>query len=434
MSRLMHSSKLCLILFFALMVTDTFGQKKDDFVMQEHMRYSREKKFNTWSISAGYGPMIMYTDITSYTLFPNERWNFAPMVKVTKYLNPAFAFDFQLMGGNMYGSNVGYYFEGNLIDYTISNVGIINQMLSTPGPVKDKWNFYYKIGFGATAFRSKLYHSSNDSLVMVRDFSGDSLDTRYVVHGYDLYNPDKKITRERALLIPVGIGVLYRINRSFDIGLEMTMRFSLLDKFDNILAGATNDSYWYTNLNISYKIGKKNKRHKRWTYRGYEFNIFGVKKKYPLEDEVAALEKNIKQYEANRPVKTDSVFIVHNLKKIYSTHLVYSVYFSTGGTKVDKEDLVYIAEAAIQLMKNKKWRADIYGFSDDTGPADKNMEISRKRAEAVKDILVHDLGISEERLRLIPKGETELLSPTDKLSPRGLNMVNRRVDIVIRKY
>ncbi len=430
----MHSSKLCLILFFALMVTDTFGQKKDDFVMQEHMRYSREKKFNTWSISAGYGPMIMYTDITSYTLFPNERWNFAPMVKVTKYLNPAFAFDFQLMGGNMYGSNVGYYFEGNLIDYTISNVGIINQMLSTPGPVKDKWNFYYKIGFGATAFRSKLYHSSNDSLVMVRDFSGDSLDTRYVVHGYDLYNPDKKITRERALLIPVGIGVLYRINRSFDIGLEMTMRFSLLDKFDNILAGATNDSYWYTNLNISYKIGKKNKRHKRWTYRGYEFNIFGVKKKYPLEDEVAALEKNIKQYEANRPVKTDSVFIVHNLKKIYSTHLIYSVYFSTGGTKVDKEDLVYIAEAAIQLMKNKKWRADIYGFSDDTGPADKNMEISRKRAEAVKDILVHDLGISEERLRLIPKGETELLSPTDKLSPRGLNMVNRRVDIVIRKY
>ena len=425
--------KIVLLVIFVQTVSSVSAQRSGDFVIEEYMRYSREKKFNTWSVSAGYGPMIMYTDITSYTLFPNERWNFAPMVKVTKYLNPAFAFDFQFMGGNMYGSNVGYYFEGDLIDYTISNVGVINQMLSTPGPIKDKWDFYYKIGFGATAFRSKLYHSSNDSLVMVKDFSGDTTDLRYVVLGYDVYDPDKKTARERTLVLPVGVGVLYRINRSFDIGLEMTMRFSFMDKFDNILAGATNDSYWYTNLNISYKIGKKNKRHKRWTYRGYDFNIFGVKKKYPLEDEVAQLEKNIKVYEANRPVKRDSVFIIHNLKKIYSTSLVYSVYFTTGGTKVDREDLVYIADAALQLMKNKKWKADIFGFSDDTGPADKNMEISRKRCEAVKDILVHDLGISEDRFRIFPKGETELLSPTDKLSPRGLNMVNRRVDIVIRR-
>jgi len=433
MSRLTHVIYISVFLLVVLTPAPVYGQRADDFVIQEYMRYSREKKFNSWSVSVGYGPMILYTDITSYTLFPNEKWNMAPMVKVTKYLNPAFAFDFQLLGGNMYGSNVGYYFEGDLIDYTVSHVGIINQMLSTPGPIKDRWDFYYKIGFGATAFRSRLYHSSNDSLVMVRDFSGDTTDLRYVVHGYDIYDPDKKTGRERALLIPVGVGVMYRINRSFDVGVEMTMRFSLLDKFDNILAGSTNDSYWYTNLNISYKIGKKDKRHKRWTYRGYDFNIFGVKKKYPLEDEVAGLEDDIRKYEANRPVKTDSLFIVHNLKKIYGTNYIYSVYFSTGGVKVDREDIVYIAEAAVQMMKNPGLKVDIIGYSDETGPADKNMEISRKRCETVKDILVHDLGIDPARLNIIPKGETELLSPTDKLSPRGLHMVNRRVDIVIRK-
>ena len=433
MSRLTHVIYISVFLLVVLTPAPVYGQRADDFVIQEYMRYSREKKFNSWSVSVGYGPMILYTDITSYTLFPNEKWNMAPMLKVTKYLNPAFAFDFQLLGGNMYGSNVGYYFEGDLIDYTVSHVGIINQMLSTPGPIKDRWDFYYKIGFGATAFRSRLYHSSNDSLVMVRDFSGDTTDLRYVVHGYDIYDPDKKTGRERALLIPVGVGVMYRINRSFDVGVEMTMRFSLLDKFDNILAGSTNDSYWYTNLNISYKIGKKDKRHKRWTYRGYDFNIFGVKKKYPLEDEVAGLEDDIRKYEANRPVKTDSVFIVHNLKKIYGTNYIYSVYFSTGGVKVDREDIVYIAEAAVQMMKNPGLKVDIIGYSDETGPADKNMEISRKRCETVKDILVHDLGIDPARLNIIPKGETELLSPTDKLSPRGLHMVNRRVDIVIRK-
>jgi outer membrane protein OmpA-like peptidoglycan-associated protein len=433
MSRLTHVIKISVFFLFVLELSSVYGQRADDFVIEEYMRYSHEKKFNSWSVGVGYGPMILYTDITSYTLFPNERWNMAPMVKVTKYLNPAFAFEFQLLGGNMYGSNAGYYFEGNLIDYSISHVGVINQMLNTPGPLKDRWDFYYKIGFGATAFRSKLYHSSNDSLVMERDFSGDTTDLRYVVLGYDVYDPDKKTGRERALLIPVGVGVQYRLNRSFDIGLEMTMRFSLLDKFDNILAGSTNDSYWYTNLNISYKIGKKNKRHKRWTYRGYDFNIFGVKKKDPLNDEVADLEDQISKYEDGRPVKTDSVIIVHNLKKIYGTDYIYSVYFSTGGTKVDREDVVYIAEAAVQMMKNPDRNVDIIGFSDETGPADKNMEISRKRCETVKDILVHDLGIPEDRLNVIAKGETELLSPTDKLSPRGIHMINRRVDIVIRK-
>jgi len=433
MSRLTHVIELCIFFLFVLTLSPAYGQREDDFVIQEYMRYSREKKFNTWSVSVGYGPMIMYTDITNYTLFPNEKWDFAPMVKITKYLNPAFAFEFQFLGGNMYGSNVGYYFKGHLMDYTISHVGVINQMLNTPGPRKDRWNFYYKIGFGGSAFRSKLYYSSNDSIVMEKDFSGDSLDTRHVVLGYDLYDPDKKTARERALVIPVGLGVMYRINRSFDIGVEMTMRFSVMDKYDNILAGSTNDSYWYTNLNISYKIGKKNKRHKRWTYRGYDFNIFGMKKKYPLEDEVKQFEDDVNNYAANRPIKTDSVFIVHNLKKIYGSAYIYSVYFSTGGTKVDRDDLAYIAEAAIQLMNDPDSKVDITGFSDETGPADKNMEISRKRCEAVKDILVHDLGISEDRITMTPKGETELLSPTDKLSPRGINMVNRRVDIVIRK-
>ncbi len=425
--------RLLLFILFAGAVQSVSGQRSDDFVIQEYMRYSAEKKFNSWSVSAGYGPLIMYTDITSYTLFPNEKWDFGPSVKVTKFLNPAFGFDAQFVEGDMYGSNVGYYFEGNLMDFTINHIGIINQVLNTPGPIKDKWNFYYKIGFGFTAFRSKLHYSSTDDVVMIRDFSGDTTDLRYVVQGYDIYNPDKKTARKGTLLLPVGIGVMYRLNRSFDVGLDMSMRFSFMDKFDNILAGATNDSYWHTTLNVSYKIGKKDKRHKRWTYRGYDFNIFGVKKKDALEDEVAAFEDSIKSYVAGRPVKTDSVYIIHNLKKIYGTNFIYSVYFTSGGTKVDREDLPYIAEAAFQLMKNKEWKADLIGFSDETGPADKNMEISRKRCETVKDILVHDLGIEPDRLNIIPKGETELLSPTDKLSPRGLNMVNRRVDIVIRK-
>ncbi len=433
MNRIATLVKYILLLFVVQSGISIFGQKSDNFIIEEDMRYSSEKKFNSWSIGIGYGPMIMHSDITNYTVFPNGNWSFAPSIKVVKFLNPAFAFETQFLAGRMYGSNIGYHFDGDLLDFSISHVGIINQMLNTPGPRRDRWNFYYKIGFGFTAYRSKLYHSDTDKVVMVRDFSGEATDLRYVVQGYDIYDPDKKTERKRTLLLPIGLGVMYRINRSFDLGVESTMRFSLMDKFDNILAGATNDSYWYTNINVSYKIGKKNKRHKRWTYRGYDFNIFGAKKKYPLEDEINEFENDINQYAANRPIKTDSVFIVHNLKKVYSTAEFHSVFFGSSGTKVDKEDLVYLAETAIQLMKNKSWTVDVIGFSDETGDAEKNMEMSRKRCETVKDILINDLGISAERINIFPKGETELLSPTNELSPRGIHMVNRRVDVVIRK-
>ncbi len=433
MNRIAPLVKCILLLLFVQSGISVFGQRSDDFIIEEHMRYSREKKFNSWSVGFGYGSLIMYTDITNYTIFPNERWDFGPTLKVTKYLNPAFAFDAQFLAGNMYGSNVGYYFEGDILDFSINHVGIINQMLNTPGPIKDRWNFYYKIGFGFTAYRSKLYHSDTDKVVMVQDFSGEATDLRYVVQGYYIYDPDKKTDRKRTLLLPVGLGVMYRINRSFDIGIESTMRFSLMDKFDNILAGASNDSYCYTNINVSYKIGKKNKRHKRWTYRGYDFNIFGAKKRYPLEDEINELENNINQYAENRPVKTDSVFIVHNLKKVYTTSEFYSVFFGSSSTYVDTEDLVFLAKTAIHLMNNKHWNVDVIGFSDETGDAEKNMEVSRKRCETVKDILINDLGIAAERINIFPKGETEILSPTNELSPRGIHMVNRRVDVVIRK-
>ncbi len=434
MNRIAPLVRFTLLLLFVQSCISVFGQRSDDFIIEEDMRYSREKKFNSWSVSVGYGPLIMYSDITNYTVFPNEKWDFSPVIKVTKYLNPAFSFDAQFLSGKMYGSNVGYFFEGDMTDFSISHVGIINQMLNTPGPRRDKWNFYYKIGFGFTAFRSKLHHQDDGRVVMVKDFSGDATDMRYVVHGYDIYDPDKKIERKRTLLLPMGLGVMYRINRSFDIGIETIMRFSLMDKFDNILAGGSNDSYWHTNINLSYKIGKKDKRHKRWTYRGYDFNIFGAKKRYPLEDEINELGGDIDQYAANRLIKTDSVIIFHNLKKVYSTSEFYSVFFSSSSdTKVDREDVVILAETAIKLMKNEKWNVYLYGYSDKTGDTDKNMDISRKRCEVVKDILANDLGIVEDRITIYPKGETELLSPTDKLSPRGIHMVNRRVDIVIMK-
>ncbi|WP_234408457.1 hypothetical protein [Marinilabilia salmonicolor] len=47
------------------------------------------------------------------------------------------------------------------------------------------------------------------------------------------------------------------------------------------------------------------------------------------------------------------------------------------------------------------------------------------------DVLVNDYGLDENRISTEPNGEGKLLSDTKKLAPRGVHMVNRRVDIFL---
>lgn len=73
------------------------------------------------------------------------------------------------------------------------------------------------------------------------------------------------------------------------------------------------------------------------------------------------------------------------------------------------------------------YRFRIEGHTDTTGNADYNMMLSERRAQAVRDYLVQQFGISRTRLETIGLGQTALAIPTgDNVNePR-----NRRVHIV----
>lgn len=402
-------------------------------VIDEEARYSREKKFKTWTLSAGFGPNIMFADLKSYSLFPNNNLKYGWSASIAKQLYPSFAFELQFMKADMFGQKGNFYYEGDFMDYTLNLQTYINQMFNYPGPLKDRWNFYLKMGIGMQAFRSRLHNLSDGSVVKVSEFSGEAHDQRHVVLGYDKKNPEKKITRHGELVIPMGAGMLYRINNNFDIGLESTIRFSYEDKLDNILLGSTNDRYWYSAVTINYNFGKKKVRHSKWTYRSYGFNIFGKPKKDPLLSEIEDLADQIKSYEANRPVKRDSVFIHTSLKKIYGRHLMYQIFFMSYSEDIDRSQHDQLAHTALRMMENPTWKVELIGFSDENEGSD-NMKISEERCKKVADKLINDLGMDSNRIIITPKGNNELLSPTDVLTPRGHHFINRRVDIVFRKH
>jgi outer membrane protein OmpA-like peptidoglycan-associated protein len=99
----------------------------------------------------------------------------------------------------------------------------------------------------------------------------------------------------------------------------------------------------------------------------------------------------------------------------------------------DKSDLTDTAldtiGRAAEAYRNKGGaRVTATGHTDTAGPADYNMALSLRRANAVKDQLVHD-GVRADDISVIGLGETSPLVPT----PDGVREAqNRRVEIVIR--
>ncbi len=411
-----------LILFCGL--SKVFGQyNTDKRPIEEHMRYSGEKKFNRWDIMVGYGPNILNTDFTDYLILPDDKWLFSPMIALSYQLVPALALDLRFMKSDLWDKGVSYYFDGDFNQFTGQARFYINQMLAKPGPLNDKWNFYVKAGFGFHLFRSRIYENSNNSIVVSDDIQP---------LGYDEDDPNKKTNRVKELVVPIGIGALYRLNRSFDIGIESTINYGFEDNLDGILLGATNDTYWHTTFNLSYKIGKKDKRHSKWTYRTYGFNIFGKKRKDPLEDEINQFERLLQQHEGMLRLQIDSVVTEENDLKVYEAENTFPIYFMPGGeTFKDYENQITMAQIAVLLKKHPDWKLEIAGFA--TENENNPMFLSEQRAKTVKTYMTEHYGITEDIIKVTAKGNRERLTVGSDDKSEGMINIDRRVDIIIIK-
>lgn len=99
---------------------------------------------------------------------------------------------------------------------------------------------------------------------------------------------------------------------------------------------------------------------------------------------------------------------------------------------VNKADLTgdlktSLAKIAGILTVYKESHVLVEGHTDITGAAEYNLQLSRKRAENVKEFLVQQ-GLAEERMEAIGFGETKPVATNDTKEGR---QKNRRVDLVI---
>jgi outer membrane protein OmpA-like peptidoglycan-associated protein len=101
--------------------------------------------------------------------------------------------------------------------------------------------------------------------------------------------------------------------------------------------------------------------------------------------------------------------------------------FETGKDIIKEVSIPSLTELAGVLKKKADWGLQIAGHTDNVGDDQKNMILSKKRAEAVKNFMISQ-GIDATRLNVLFFGETMPIASND--TPEG-RQKNRRVEMKI---
>ncbi|WP_339664900.1 OmpA family protein [Maribacter arcticus] len=103
------------------------------------------------------------------------------------------------------------------------------------------------------------------------------------------------------------------------------------------------------------------------------------------------------------------------------------IYFDTAAATVKKESYGILLDIANMLRDNSDITVQIVGHTDNQGAEDYNQILSENRAKAVKQILVDEFGINEDKLQFMGKGEVEAVD--DNTTEKG-RANNRRVEFI----
>jgi OmpA-OmpF porin, OOP family len=104
-----------------------------------------------------------------------------------------------------------------------------------------------------------------------------------------------------------------------------------------------------------------------------------------------------------------------------------SVRFEHGKSDIKPESYSLLDQVALTIKANPGTKVRVEGHTDDTGPHDVNMRLSKARAGAVRQYLINK-GVSPQRLRAEGYGPDK---PLEKGTSDSVRAKNRRVEFIV---
>ena len=145
----------------------------------------------------------------------------------------------------------------------------------------------------------------------------------------------------------------------------------------------------------------------------------GGKKKYKSRAIVFDNDQPAAAAPAEAPKAADCAALPPDVKAV---PVDFAIQFKLGSADIAPASEPTLREIAKILSLNSERCVLIEGHTDSTGNADRNMELSHKRADSVVKFIVEKSGIERNRLVPIGKGSSD---PMKNLDPRDAK--NRRV-------
>lgn len=106
---------------------------------------------------------------------------------------------------------------------------------------------------------------------------------------------------------------------------------------------------------------------------------------------------------------------------------VYGIYFDFASDKLKPESQTVLAEINKALQDNPTWKLQVNGHTDNVGGDNYNLDLSQRRAAAVKQELVTHYHVNPNRLTTAGFGASQPKEPNDTLYGRARN---RRVELI----
>lgn len=107
--------------------------------------------------------------------------------------------------------------------------------------------------------------------------------------------------------------------------------------------------------------------------------------------------------------------------------VTYGIYFDSGKDIVKPESYGTLKSIADVLTENPNVKVKIIGHTDSDGADAANLDLSKRRSQAVKNTLSKDFGIDASRMETDGLGETQPVAANDTPSNKALN---RRVEFI----